>query len=143
MVRKNCRNHASTSWKALPSRRNFDQTMSEIKQKSEIRIEVGLDAEKMPVSIAWSASDNPQAAQLEDAKAMLISFFSREHMDTAKIDLWTKDMQVNEMDRFMFQTLRGLADTYYKSTQNTNLARAMQQFVQYFGEETEVIPKQK
>jgi gliding motility-associated protein GldC len=117
--------------------------MSEIKQKSEIRIEVGLDAERVPVSIAWTSNDNPSGDELEEAKAMLISFFSKDHLDTAKIDLWTKDMQVNEMDRFMFQTLRGLADTYYKATQNTNLARAMQQFVQYFGEETEVIPKQK
>jgi hypothetical protein len=60
-----------------------------------------------------------------------------------KIDLWTTEMQVIEMDRFFFQTLRAMADTYFKATQNAELATAMQQFVQYFGEKTQIIPPQK
>ena len=63
-------------------------------------------------------------------------------MDTIKIDLWTKEMQVVEMDRFFFQTLKGLSDTYFKATNNAELASAMRQFVQYFGEQTEIIPKE-
>jgi hypothetical protein len=43
----------------------------------------------------------------------------------------------------MYQTLRGLADTYYRATQNRELATDMQQFVQYFGEKTEILPKSK
>ena len=57
------------------------------------------------------------------------------------MDLWTKDMQVNEMDRFFFQTLRALADTYFKATQNAQMATEFQRFVQYFGEKTEILPK--
>jgi len=74
---------------------------------------------------------------------MLLSIFDRESMETLKIDLWTKDMQVIEMDRFFFQTLRAMADTYYKATQNAQLANEMQRFVQYFGEKTEILPKGK
>jgi hypothetical protein len=43
------------------------------------------------------------------------------------------------MDRFFFQTLRGMADTYFKATQNRELAVDMQRFVQYFGEKTEIL----
>ena len=113
--------------------------MEEIKQKKSINIQVGLNEEKMPVSISWEADDQKEGAQ--ESKAMFISFFDRDHKDTSRIDLWTKDMQVVEMDRFVFQTLRGLADTYFRATQNKELANQMQQFVQYFGEKTEVIPK--
>jgi gliding motility-associated protein GldC len=74
---------------------------------------------------------------------MLLAFFDRDSLDSVKLDIWTKDMQVVEMDRFFFQTLRAMADTYYKATQNTELAAAMQQFVHFFGEKTEIIPKDK
>jgi hypothetical protein len=43
------------------------------------------------------------------------------------------------MDRFFFQTLRAMADTYFKATQNRELAVEMQKFVQYFGEKTKIL----
>ncbi|MEY4905038.1 MAG: hypothetical protein RLZZ292_2853, partial [Bacteroidota bacterium] len=60
-----------------------------------------------------------------------------------KIDIWTQEMQVLEMDRMVYQTIRALADTYFKATQNTELANQMQQFAQFFGEQVEIIPKVK
>jgi gliding motility-associated protein GldC len=109
-------------------------------KKSSIKIDIGLNEEKVPVAMRWAASDNkddkPRAC-----KAMMLAMFDEENKDTLRIDLWTKEMQVIEMDRFFFQTLRSMADSYYKATQNAELATAMQQFVQYFGEKTEIIPK--
>ncbi|HKK79591.1 MAG TPA: hypothetical protein VJ933_08175 [Phaeodactylibacter sp.] len=113
----------------------------EIKKKSIINIEVGLNEERMPVDIKWRSSDGPDGPGEQVAKAFLLSIFDKESKDTLRIDLWTKEMQVIEMDRFMFQTLRALADTYFKATQNADLAADMQRFVQYFGETTEIIPK--
>lgn len=110
---------------------------NKVVQTSDINIKIGLNEEKLPVRIDWDASDNPNGQQV--AKAMLVSFFDEETKDTLKIDLWTKDMQVMEMDRFFFQTLRGLADTYYKATQNNEMASQMQQFVHYFGQKTGII----
>jgi gliding motility-associated protein GldC len=89
----------------------------------------------------WIAPDNPNHNDPQECKAMLLSLFDKESKDTLKIDLWTTEMQVVEMDRFMYQTLRSLSDTYFKATQNKNLAVDMQRFVQYFGEETEILPK--
>ena len=115
--------------------------MSKAVKHSDIRITVGLDESNVPVSMQWQAEDAGQAPQ--ECKAMLLSIFDRESMETLKIDLWTKDMQVIEMDRFFFQTLRAMTDTYYKATQNAQLANEMQRFVQYFGEKTEILPKGK
>lgn len=113
-----------------------------VKKRSTIKIDVGLDEEKMPVKMAWSASDNPAGTQPQACKAVLMSLFTEQHKETLKIDLWTKDMQVQEMDRFFYQTLRGMADTYFRATQNKELANAMQQFVFFFGQQTGTIPQE-
>ena len=112
-----------------------------VKKRSKIQVEVGLNAEQMPVEMKWGASDKP--GPKEGCKAMLLSLFNEQTKETMKIDLWTKEMQVVEMDRFMYQTLRGLADTYFKATGNKELANQMQQFVFYFGQATGAIPKQE
>lgn len=114
-----------------------------IKRTSTIEIKVGLDENNVPEKIHWKAQDAGQEAPETTAKAMLLSVFDAENLETLKVDLWTKEMQVIEMDRFFFQTLRAMADTYFKATQNTKLATDMQKFVQYFGEETEIIPRNK
>ena len=102
----------------------------------EIRIKVALDKDNMPSHITWEADDQPEPI---NAKAFSLAIFDKDHLDTFKIDLWTKEMQVTEMDRFIFQTLRGLTDTYFKATQNGDLANEMQRFVHYFGEKTGII----
>ena len=63
----------------------------------------------------------------------------KESKDTLKLDLWTKELQVNEMDKLIYNTLSSLADTYYNSTNNQVLANHIKNFAQFFGEETEVI----
>lgn len=117
--------------------------MDKTNKTSSIHIKIGLDEDNIPASIQWQAEDDPNRRRPQECKALLVSLFDRETKETLKIDLWTKDMQVMEMDRFFFQTMRALADTYYKATQNAELATDMQRFVQYFGEKTEIIPKNK
>ncbi len=112
-----------------------------VKRTSTIEIKVGLDENNVPERIQWKAEDKGKKATPSKAKALLLSVFDEENLETLKIDLWTKEMQVIEMDRFFFQTMRAMADTYFKATQNTELATDMQRFVQYFGEKTEIIPK--
>lgn len=113
----------------------------EIAKKTKIELEVGLNAKNVPIQIEWKSDDNPKGDNIQSSKAMLLSLFDRKTLETLKIDLWTHDMQVMEMDRFFYQTLRGLSETYFRATQNQDLAVEMQKFVQYFGEKTEVIPK--
>ena len=116
---------------------------NKVVKSSEIKVKVGLNDANMPVRIDWVSDDNPNGPKSQECKAMLLSLFDKDQRETLKIDLWTTEMQIHEMDRFFFQTLRVLSDTYFKATQNAKLASDMQQFVQYFGEQTEIIPKKK
>lgn len=120
---------------------NIEMMSKQVAKTSEIKIKIGLNDKNVPVAMEWKAEDQPDP-NWKKSKAMLLSLFEPDTMDTLKIDLWTTEMQVGEMDRMMYQTFRGLADTYFKATQNRELAIEMQKFVQYFGERTEVIPKQ-
>jgi gliding motility-associated protein GldC len=110
-------------------------------KKSQITIDIELNEDKHPEKIYWESSDSPSNKGKVEAKAMLLSLFDNDYKDTYKIDLWTSEMQVVEMDRFMFQTIKSLADTYYKATNNAKLASAMQQLADYMGKETGIIPK--
>lgn len=108
--------------------------------KTGIEIMVGLDDNKIPEIIEWRTTGEKETPDFQEAKAFLLSFFDKKSKDTLKIDLWTSEMQVIEMDRFMFQTLRALGDTYFKSTGNNELASDFQKFVSYFGQKTGTIP---
>lgn len=104
-----------------------------------IEIEIGLNEDKHPETIRWKSDDNPNNAGFSECKALSVALFDKEYKDTLKIDLWTNEMQVVEMDRFIFQTLRSLADTYHRATSNTQLSNDMQLFVDYFGKQTGII----
>ena len=108
--------------------------------EKEIKVTVRLDDNNVPEDIKWSADDQKDVVA---GKAFMLSVFDKTTLDTLKIDLWTKEMQIHEMDRFIFQTLRGVTDTYYKATNNAELANEMQRFVHYFGEKTGLIEEGK
>lgn len=76
--------------------------MAEFK-KSEINIEVILDENRIPEEIYWSADDGN--IYKEESKAMLLSMWDSKKKETLRIDLWTKDMPVDEMKKFFHQTL--------------------------------------
>jgi len=136
------------TWKA-PTRLSFivlqekilTDTMNDITKISDITLRVSLSAEQGPVKIEWGASDRNGGA-LEECKAMAVALFDKEHRDRLRIDLWTKELQVAEMDRFMYQTLRSLSATYLKATQNKELAEEMAKFAHYFGKKRRSFPKE-
>jgi gliding motility-associated protein GldC len=110
-------------------------------KRSQITITVELDKDQKPENIIWQADAPPQEGKSQQAKAMFLSLFDGEAKDTMKLDLWTKNFQVAEMDRLVFHSLRAMADAYLKGTNNKELANDMQKFAHYFAEETEIIPK--
>jgi len=116
----------------------MENSNPKVVKTSKITCKVGLDAQNVPVKIEWQAQDSPDTPDFKESKAMLMAFFDKDYRDTYKIDLWTNELQVGEMNKFMYQTLRGLADTYFRATNNKEMANDMQKFVQYFGEKTEV-----
>ena len=67
--------------------------------KSTITIDVNLDSGKIPQQISWSATDS-HAESAQVAKAMCIAFWDAADKTAMRIDLWTKDMMVDEMADF-------------------------------------------
>jgi gliding motility-associated protein GldC len=95
--------------------------------ESSIQILVGLDENKMPSEITWSAPDNSKE-NTRKAKAFLLSLWDGADKTALRIDLWTKDMMVDEMEDFFYQTLMTMADTYQKATRHDDLAGEIKNF---------------
>ena len=90
-------------------------------KKSAINFSVELDNENVPEKIYWDATDNPNEG-LSDTRAIAISLWDHYHNSTLKIDLWTKDMEVVDMKRFIIEIMSGLADTALGATNDQNMA---------------------
>ena len=99
--------------------------------KSTITIDVITDENKVPDSIAWSATDT-SADNAQKAKAMMISFWDGAEKAALRIDLWTKDMMVDEMADFFYQTMMTMADTYGRATKYTEQVEEMKKFAHDF-----------
>jgi gliding motility-associated protein GldC len=106
---------------------------------NKINLEFELDENKIPAKISWNTG-NPED-QNNLSKAFFIAFFDQNSRDTLEMDLWTNEMQVIEMDRFVFQILNSLSDMYFRSTKNAELANELKGFINYFGEKTGIINK--
>lgn len=98
---------------------------------STITIEVGLDNDKVPQQIRWNASSST-ADDMQTAKSMMVAFWDGADKSALRIDLWTKEMMVDEMADFYYQTLMGMADTYLRATQQKDLSEEMKQFAKDF-----------
>ena len=94
---------------------------------SEIKLMVALDEDKIPKKIEWLAAaggvDKPT-----EAKAFLLSIWDGNEQSALRIDLWTKDMMVNEMNDFFFQTFMTMADTFDRATNRSVLAESIKTF---------------
>ena len=89
-------------------------------KKSEIHIAVALDNDQVPEAISWRATD--AGDQLFFAKAINLALWDRNEAGTMKIDLWTKDMPVEEMKYFLIDTMGAMAETILKATSDQVMA---------------------
>ena len=103
---------------------------------SEITLRVALDENRVPEQLSWSAQDG--GIENEEAKAMLLSVWDSRNKESLRIDLWTKDMPVEEMKIFFHQTLLGLSDTFMRATQDEKMTATMKDFCDYFAEKMEL-----
>ncbi len=106
---------------------------------SEITLKVTLDENRVPEKLNWSAQDG--GINNEAAKAMLLSVWDSKNQESLKIDLWTKDMPVDEMKVFFHQTLVALSNTFLKATQDEKMTATMKDFCDYFAEKLELNKK--
>jgi gliding motility-associated protein GldC len=105
-------------------------------KKSEIKFFVELDDNKVPEKLSWTAEDG--GIEAEDSKAIMLSIWDHQAKETMRIDLWTKDMPVDEMKIFFHQTLVAMADTFQRATTDEKMADTMRDFCEYFAEKLEL-----
>jgi gliding motility-associated protein GldC len=105
---------------------------------SEIKFKIKLDGEKIPESITWSASDSGIDG-VKQCHATMMSIWDPKENTTLRIDLWTKDMLVDDMKRFFYENFLSMADTYMRATNDEESATEIRKFADVFGKKTEVI----
>ena len=101
--------------------------------KSTITIDVQLDADKIPEQILWNASDST-AQNAQKAKAMCLAFWDGADKTALRIDLWTKDMMMDEMADFYYQMLMAMSETFNRATHQQELSDDMKKFAKEFFE---------
>ncbi|MFM7016948.1 MAG: gliding motility protein GldC [Bacteroidota bacterium] len=111
---------------------------NDIAKQSEIKIQVGLNNEKHPVKIQWSAEDSGLDGNKE-SKAMMLAFWDKIEKSTMRIDLWTTEMSVEEMQFFTYEILRSMADSYERSTSDKDLSKEIREFANKFGKSAKVL----
>jgi gliding motility-associated protein GldC len=108
--------------------------MTKITSKIELNVE--LDENRVPEKLTWSAEDG--GINNEEAKAMMLSVWDSKTQEMLRIDLWTKDMPVDEMKIFFHQTLVAMSNTFNRATQDDKMTATMKDFCDYFAEKLEL-----
>lgn len=105
---------------------------------SEINFKVTLDENNLPLKIDWEAASMNEKSS---CKSALISLWDAKENNTLKIDLWTKDMMVDEMKIFFHQTLLSMADTLIRSTGEEKMAEDLKDYCAHFAEKMNLLKK--
>ena len=92
---------------------------------NQIILDVTLDENKIPERIMWTATTADAA---EETRAFFLSLFDPVKKDTLKIDLWTKEMSIDDMKLFMYNTLKSMGRSYAKAVGETNVVQQFDQF---------------
>jgi gliding motility-associated protein GldC len=103
-----------------------------IKHRSQVNFEIGLDENKVPEEISWTAKDG--GIHNEASKAIMISVWDHKQKDTLRMDLWTKDMPVDQMKQFYHQTLVSMSESFERATGDDKMSATMRDFCDYFAE---------
>jgi gliding motility-associated protein GldC len=93
-------------------------------KQSTLRFEIELDNNNVPEKIQWDATDKPVAG-LTETKAISVALWDQDQKNTLRIDLWAKDMPVDEMKRFYVDCIGGLSQSVLNSTGDEFMSNEM------------------
>ena len=104
---------------------------------SEINVKILTDINHLPESIVWQATDAPLEGD-NNCKSIMVAIWDSEAQNTLKIDLWTKDMMVDEMKLFFYQTLLSMSSTLERATGDGSMAADMRDFCKHYAQKMEI-----
>lgn len=90
-------------------------------KKSTINFTIELDQNNIPDKIFWDATDKPDPG-LSETKSISVALWDHIQKNTLRIDLWAKDMPVDDMKRFHIECLGGIAQSILSSTKDELMA---------------------
>ncbi|MDQ8003258.1 MAG: gliding motility protein GldC [Pedobacter sp.] len=102
-------------------------------KKAEIKITVELDEKNVPENILWESSDSENKDQMA-AKSMMLALWDHNYKNSMRIDLWTKDMPVDEMKRFFYETLQTMGDSFLRATGEKNIVEDLRDYCAHFAD---------
>ena len=103
---------------------------------TEINFKVTVDENNLPHSIQWSAPDSGEASE---CSSLMIALWDTKENNTLRIDLWTKDMMIDEMKKFFHQNVITLTDTYVRATGDEATGQKVKNVFSEIGREIGVI----
>ena len=105
-------------------------------KKTQITIDVELDENHVPEKMMWHAQDG--GIEKEETKATMISVWDDKKMEALRIDLWTKEMPVDQMKMFLHQILISLSSTYQRATGEEDVAAWMEEMAEEFAQKAAI-----
>ena len=109
-------------------------------KKAEIKLIIDLDDNNVPESITWESTDAENKEALP-VKSMMLALWDHNYKNTLRIDLWTKDMAVDEMKRFFYETLQTMGDSFLRATGETNIVEDLRDYCAHFADKMEITQK--
>jgi gliding motility-associated protein GldC len=103
---------------------------------TEIIFKVTVDENNLPQKIEWNAPDSGEASE---CKSLMVALWDAKENNTLRIDLWTKDMMVDEMKKFFHQNVVTLTDTYVRSTGDEATGKRVKQIFTEIGRDLGVM----
>jgi gliding motility-associated protein GldC len=107
---------------------------------AEIKLTINLDDNNVPESILWESTD-AQNKEALPVKSIMLALWDQNYKNTLRIDLWTKDMPVDEMKRFFYETLQTMGDSFLRATGETNIVEDLRDYCAHFADKMEISPK--
>jgi gliding motility-associated protein GldC len=108
----------------------------EIIKRTRIEFEVGLDENHVPLEMKWKADDGGGNGS---CKAVMIALWDEKEENTMRIDLWNKEMNIYDMQKFFHQSFLTMGDTYSRATGDDEAAREIRKFASEFARKVGLI----
>ncbi|MDT3405638.1 gliding motility protein GldC [Mucilaginibacter terrae] len=106
-------------------------------KRAEIKLIVDLDDNNVPEKITWESTDSENKDAVP-VKSFMLALWDHNYKNTMRIDLWTKDMPVDEMKKFFFETLQTMGDSFLRATGEKNIVEDLRDYCAHFAEKMEI-----
>jgi len=107
---------------------------------AEIKLTINLDDDNVPETILWESTDAKTKEALP-VKSIMLALWDQNYKNTLRIDLWTKDMPVDDMKRFFYETLQTMGDSFLRATGETNIVEDLRDYCAHFADKMELSPQ--